>query len=152
MMFLTSSDFAEGQPIPDKYTCDGLSISPPLRWKDAPANTQSFAIVLEAPEKPDGIRVHWLIYNLGADIFELPENMPAAAEFTNGTRQGLNDFKKVGYGAPCPARGYKRQYIFHLYALDSRLNVDKEITEDALMKAMQGHILAEAQLKTTFGR
>lgn len=151
-MFLTGKDFAEGQNFPLKYGCDGLAVSPALTWKDTPAETQSFALILEAPEQPDGIRVHWLIYNLPPDVTELPENMPQASEFMNGTLQGTNDFKKVGYGAPCPARGYKRQYIFKLYALDTLLEVVKESSEEALMKAMQGHILAETQMKTTFGR
>lgn len=149
-MHLTSKDFAEGQILPLKYSVDGLAYSPPLTWQDVPAGTQSLALILEAPEKPDGIRVHWLVYNLPPDLTELAENLPAASDLPNGAVQGVNDFKKVGYGAPAPPRGFRRTYQFKLYALDTLL--DKNLNEEQLLKAMQGHILAEAHLKTTFSR
>jgi hypothetical protein len=149
-MRLTSKDFAEGEVLPLKYSVDGLAYSPPLTWQEVPEGTKSLALIMEAPEKPGGIRVHWIVYNLPPDLSELAENLPTTGDLPNGAVQGVNDFQKVGYGPPAPPRGFRRAYVFKLYALDTLL--DKNLNEPQLLKAMQGHILAETELKTVFSR
>src|SRR5438552_10676499 len=117
MAFIISSPAfqAEGK-IPSKYTCDGINISPPLEWKDPPAGTQSFALIHDDPDAPSGDWVHWVVWNIPPAKSGLPENFPKDKELKDGTRQGMTDFGKIGYGGPCPPSGSHR-YFFKLYAL-----------------------------------
>ena len=146
-----SSAFEEGGMIPRKYACDGADVSPPLSWSGAPAETKSFALVSDDPDAPMGTWVHWVIYNLPANTAELPEAVPAEQELRSGARQGRNDFKKIGYGGPCPPGGTHR-YYFKLYALDTVLNLPAGATKAELREALQGHVLAQGQLMGRYKR
>jgi len=149
---LTSPAFTEGGTIPKRYTGDGEDISPPLRWSDAPDGTRSFALICDDPDAPVGTWVHWVIYEIPADANELPEAVPATETIAGGARQGLNDFKRVGYGGPAPPRGPRHRYYFRLYALDAELGIKPRATKADLLRAMTGHILGEGQLMGTYQR
>lgn len=151
-MTLTSPAFQEGSEIPKKYTCDGAAVSPPLRWKDSPSETKSFALISDDPDAPVGTWVHWVLYDLPAEATELKEEVPTSDTLDNGARQGSNDFGKVGYGGPCPPRGPAHRYFFKLYALDSKMNLKPRATKQQLLNAMKGHILAEAQVMGRYKR
>lgn len=143
---LRSPAFQPDQSIPRKYTCDGPDVSVPLRWTDPPPGTKSFALIVDDPDAPRGTWVHWVLYDLPAETRELPEGLPSQETLPNGAKQGLNDFRRVGYGGPCPPPGPAHRYVFKLYALDSQTNLKPRATKQQLLDAMKGHILAEAQL------
>lgn len=149
---ISSAAFAEGQPIPDQHTCTGPDVSPPLTWTNAPAGTKSFALIADDPDAPMGTWVHWVIYNLPPATTALAENTPPSPELPNGAKQGINDFRQIGYGGPCPPRGKPHHYFFKIYALDTTLNLKSGATKKELLKAMNGHVLAEGQLMGTFQR
>lgn len=144
-MKISSSAFTEGSMIPAKFTCDGANVSPQLEWTGAPQGTKTFAIINDDPDAPVGTWVHWVIFNLPGNATSLPEHIPISETLSNGAKQGKNDFGKIGYGGPCPPGGTHR-YFFKLYALDTELSLKPGITKSDLLKAMQGYILAEAQL------
>lgn len=144
-MDLNSQAFRPGGMIPAKYTCDGANISPPLTLPDPPAGTKSFALIMDDPDAPVGTWVHWVIWNIPATTRALEENVPKTASLPNGTRQGTNDFKRIGYGGPCPPSGTHR-YFFKLYALDSTLNLPPETTKSVLEDTMRRHILGQSEL------
>lgn len=150
-MKLTSSAFSEGGMIPSQYTCDGKDISLPLSWSEVPDGTKSFALICDDPDAPMGTWVHWVIYNIPDTVRQLPEAVPTTEKLNDGSLQGKNDFKRFGYGGPCPPGGTHR-YFFKLYALDTRLDLKAGATKSQLLEAMKGHILAEAQLMGKYGR
>jgi len=149
---ISSTAFAEGQPIPDQYTCAGPDVSPPLTWTNVPTGTKSFALIADDPDAPMGTWVHWVIYNLPPATMSLVENTPPSPELPNGAKQGINDFRQIGYGGPCPPRGKPHHYFFKVYALDTTLNLKSGATKKELLKAMNGHVLAEGRLMGTFQR
>ncbi len=149
---LTSSAFAEGEFIPVKYTCDGDDISPPLQWSNVPAGTRSLALIGDDPDAPAGTWVHWVIYNIPPAVSELATGVPKTKTIAGGARQGITDFKRIGYGGPCPPRGNPHRYFFKLYALDRELPLEPGATKQNLLNAMKGHILAEGQLMGRYGR
>lgn len=151
-MEITSSDFAADSAIPKQYTCQGLNGSPALSWKGAPNGTASFALVCDDPDAPMGTWVHWVVYNMPAQVAGLPGNVRHDEKLADGTCQGVNDFQTIGYGGPCPPPGKAHRYYFKLYALDAMLVLTGRITKDTLETAMQGHILAQAELMGTFKR
>lgn len=148
---VTISAFKEGESIPRQYTCDGVNISPPLEWGGVPKNAKTIAIIADDPDAPAGTWTHWVLYNLPADKIGLIENTPASETLTGGGMQGQNDFRKIGYGGPCPPSGTHR-YFFKLYALDSELPLKPGATRVDLEKAMEGHIVAEGQLMGKYSR
>jgi len=148
---ITSSAFKEGEMIPEKYTCDGKDVSPPLSWTSVPDVTKSIALISDDPDAPMGTWVHWVLYDLPANIKELPENVPPQRQLQNGAKQGTNDFRKIGYGGPCPPGGTHR-YYFKIYALDKETGLGPGATKAELIKAMKGHILAEGQLMGKYKR
>jgi Raf kinase inhibitor-like YbhB/YbcL family protein len=150
-MKITSPAFKEGDMIPSKYTCDGDDISPSLQWTELPKNTQSLALISDDPDAPMGTWVHWVIYNIPPSITGLPEGLPATEKLMNGERQGMTNFGRVGYGGPCPPGGTHR-YYFKFYALDKGLDLKPGATKSQLLKAMEGHILAEAELMGRYTR
>ncbi len=150
-MEITSSAFGSGEMIPAKYTCDGADFSPPLDWSGSPAGTKSFALVCDDPDAPMGTWVHWVIFDIPPSATMLAEGFTREKDLPGGGTQGINDFRKIGYGGPCPPGGTHR-YFFKLYALDTMLGLKPGITKDQLLKAMRGHILAEAQLMGTYRR
>lgn len=150
-MHLRSSAFDNGGIIPAKYTCDGKNVSPPLGWSSAPANTKSFVLICDDPDAPVGTWVHWVYYDIPAKVKYLPENVAPHEHPTSGGTHGINDFHKIGYGGPCPPGGTHR-YYFKIYALDVELNLPPGATKKEVLKAMQGHILGQAQLMGKYRR
>jgi Raf kinase inhibitor-like YbhB/YbcL family protein len=148
---LTSPAFEEGAPIPVKYTCDGEDISPPLEWRDPPTSTASFALVVDDPDAGATTWIHWVIYDLPAEVRQLREGVPTEGRLPSGAAQGQNSWPKIGYGGPCPPSGTHR-YFFSLYALDTLLGADAGLTQSELLQAMEGHLLAQAQLMGTYAR
>ena len=148
---LTSTAFQEGQLIPRQYTCDGVNISPPLEWSGTPPSTKTLAIICNDPDAPVGTWVHWVLYNLAGDKIGLVENVPATESVPGGGVHGTNDFKKIGYGGPCPPSGTHR-YFFKLYALDASFDLKAGATKAEVLKAMDGHIIGQTQLMGTYKR
>ena len=148
---ITSTVFSEGSMIPKGYTCDGEDVSPPLAWTGIPEGTKSLALICDDPDAPVGTWVHWVLFNMPANIKELPANIPPEKIIENGAKHGKNDFRKLGYGGPCPPGGTHR-YYFKLYALDTEINLESGINKAQLLKAMEGHILAEGQLMGRYKR
>lgn len=151
-MTLTSSAFQEGETIPQQYTCSGQDVSPPLQWTAAPKKIRTFALIMDDPDAPAGTWVHWVIFNIPGDRTSLQEAVPPEQSFPTGERQGSNDFKRIGYGGPCPPPGKPHRYYFKLYALDTSLVESSGATKAEVLVACQNHILAEAQLMGRFGR
>lgn len=150
-MTITSSAFDHEGTILRRFTCDGEDLSPPLSWQGVPGGTRSLALIVDDPDAPRKTWVHWVIYNLPADSSGVPENVPAEKKLADGSRQGTNDFGRIGYGGPCPPGGTHR-YYFKLYALDADLDLPPGITKEELLQRMAGHILAEAQLMGRYSR
>ncbi len=149
---LISPAFSEGQPIPLKHTCDGKDVSPPLQWTGIPSGTRSLALIVDDPDAPVGTWVHWVLYSLAPEATGLPENLDKSQYVLRGARQGLNDFKRLGYGGPCPPAGRPHRYFFKLYALDKELDLKPGATKKELLRAMEGHVLDEGQLMGTCAR
>jgi hypothetical protein len=150
---ITSTAFAPEGAIPSLYTCEGKDISPPLAWNGTPAATKSFALIVDDPDAPDPAApkmtwVHWVLYDIPATASGLPEAVQPSA-LPSGTREGVNDWGRTGYGGPCPPIG-RHRYFHKLYALDTVLADLKRPKKAALEKAMQGHILAQAVLIGTY--
>lgn len=148
---ITSPAFRHEGEIPREYTCDGPDKAPTLEWTGAPVGTKSFALIVDDPDAPDPSApkmtyVHWVMYDIPATEKSLRGgNTPA------GARDGLNDWKRTGYGGPCPPIG-RHRYYFKLYALDTTLGDLKTPTKAQLLQAMSGHILASAELMGTYQR
>jgi Raf kinase inhibitor-like YbhB/YbcL family protein len=150
---LKSDAFVNGQSIPAKYSCIGKNISPALTWNDPPAGTQSFALIADDPDAPVGTWVHWVLFNIPADERSLSEDLPVTGKNVdpNAIYFGRNSSGNTRYDGPCPPSGTHR-YFFKLYALDSLVNLLPGATKEELLKAMQGHILAQGELMGTFSK
>ena len=148
---LSSPAFGPGKSIPEKFSCKGSNVSPALIWTGAPANTASYAIIVDDPDAPSGTFVHWVIYNIPSISNGLAEAVPQSPTFDDGTAQGKNSGNSQYYQGPCPPSGTHR-YFFKLYALDSQLELPPGATAVQVMKAMQGHILAQGELMGTFSK
>jgi hypothetical protein len=148
---LSSSAFASGQPIPRKYSCDGQDVSPPLAWGEPPQPTRSFALIADDPDAPGGTFVHWVVYNIPAASRSLPEGVPKVGKLADESVQGSSSWQRLGYGGPCPPGGTHR-YDFKLYALDTTLALPSGAGKQRLLEAMEGHILAQAELMGTYRR
>jgi Raf kinase inhibitor-like YbhB/YbcL family protein len=143
---IVSPAFQAGEKVPQKYTCDGKDVSPPLSWYEPPAGTQSFALISDDPDAPGGTWVHWVIYDLPAGKTGLPEGIPKTETLPDGSKQGVTDFQSIGYGGPCPPAGKPHRYFFKLYALNSNLVLPPKAAKTDLLKAMEGRVLAQAEL------
>lgn len=152
MMKLSSATFGDGQRIPAKYTCEGEDVSPPLAWGEVPEGTRSLALIADDPDAPSGTFSHWVIFNIPPDSRGLTEAMPAKPQLPNSARQGVTDFGGIGYGGPCPPPGKPHRYYFSLYALDQPLDLEAGASRQQVIKAMQGHTLARAQLVGIYQR
>ena len=148
---VTSSAFSHEGMIPKKYTCDAEDVSPALKWSGVPEGTQSLALINDDPDAPMGTWVHWVLFNLPPAETGLQEGVPPVQSLPNGAVQGINDFKKHGYGGPCPPSGTHR-YYFKLYALDQTLNLDSKAAKSDVEGAMKGHILAQGTLMGKYSR
>lgn len=146
MLEVTSPAFEPESRIPKKYTCDGENVSPPLKWSGVPAEAKSLALIVDDPDAPMGTWVHWVLYDLPPDLDALPEGARGMG------KEGVNDFRKTGYGGPCPPRGSEHRYFFKVYALDTVTNLKSGATKRDLENAMRGHILAQGQLIGIYGR
>src|SRR5256885_1714257 len=131
---LKTKAFSEGGAIPKKYTCDGSDLSPALTWAGTPAGTQSLALIADDPDAPVGTWTHWIIWNIPPEP-ALPEGIPKVENLSDGTRQGKNDFKRVGYGGPCPPPGKSHRYFFKLYAIGAKLDVKAGAGRNELERA-----------------
>lgn len=149
---LTCRDFKDGEMIPSKFTCEGVDVSPRLEWSGVPEGTKSLALICDDPDAPVGTWVHWVLYGLPADSTSLPEGVPTDEAIEGGALQGRNDFRRTGYGGPCPPPGKPHRYFFKLYALDSALDLKPGATKKDLEKAMKGHVLAQGQLMGRYKR
>ena len=149
---LTSSAFEAGATIPKQFTCDATDLSPALAWSGAPQNTKSFALIADDPDAPVGTWVHWVLYDLPAETKQLGEGVPKQEQIASGARQGRNDFRRIGYGGPCPPPGPAHRYFFKLYALDAMLNLKAGASKADVEKAMAGHVLGQASLMGTYKR
>ena len=150
-MNLTSVFEPDGR-IPPRYTCEGRDDSPALRWSDVPDNVKSFVVIVNDPDAPGGTFVHWIVYDLPPEARALPEGVPTRESVAGGGPQGLNDFGGVGYGGPCPPGGPPHRYVFTLSALNTRPGLRPGRRVADVRRAMQGHVLAEAELVGRFQR
>lgn len=152
-LILTSTAFSHNGAIPPRFTCDGEDISPELAWTGLPAETRSLALIVDDPDAPDPTApemtfVHWVLYNIPADISGLSEHM-TADRLPPGALEGINDFQRVGYGGPCPPTG-RHRYFHKLYALDRVLPDLSEPCKEELLKAMEGYVLEQTDLIGTY--
>jgi Raf kinase inhibitor-like YbhB/YbcL family protein len=149
-MSVSSAAFADGQSIPDKYTCHGQDISPPLQWSGTPSQAKSIALTCEDPDAPSGTFTHWVIFDVPATATGLPENVSKSATLPDGSEQGKNSFGNTGYNGPCPPGGKLHHYIFKVYALDTSVKLDSGAEREDLLKAIDGHVLSQGQLTGTY--
>jgi Raf kinase inhibitor-like YbhB/YbcL family protein len=149
---ISSTVFPPGGAIPLVYTCDGKDRSPSLSWSGAPPAAQAMALICEDPDAPAGTWVHWVIFNIPASSRGLKEGVSAAAVLDDGSRQGKNDFGRIGYGGPCPPQGKPHRYVFTLYALDRELALQAGCRKADLLAAMKGRVLATASMFATYKR
>jgi Raf kinase inhibitor-like YbhB/YbcL family protein len=148
---IKSTAFEEGDLIPKQYTCDGADVSPQLSWSQPPEGTMSMVLICDDPDAPMGTWVHWVLYGLSPDTLEITENIPDNKEVLGGAKHGINDFRKYGYGGPCPPGGIHR-YFFKLYAVDAEVSLNAGATKDEVLGAIKGHVLAEGQLMGRYSR
>lgn len=148
---LKSEAFSEGKFIPEKYTCQGEDVSPPLSWAGVPDSTESFVLICDDPDAPAGTWDHWLIYNIPADKVSLEESIPKEEE-VQGMSQGVNDFDNIGYGGPCPPPGPSHRYVFRLYALDKNLDLEAGLNKNELLESIESNIIEKTKLVGKFSR
>ena len=152
VLVVSSPAFQEGGKIPAKYTCEGEDVSTALTWSEPPAETQSFALIVDDPDAPMGVFTHWAIFNIPSDSRQLAEAIPAQTQLPSRALQGTNGFGRIGYGGPCPPPGRLHRYQFTLYVLDQSLDLDGGVSKEQLLDAMQGNILARGRLTGTYQR
>ncbi len=149
---LTSEAFKHGDMIPIQYTCDDQDISPPLRWRGVPEDTRSLVLLCDDPDAPRGVWSHWVFYNIPANRSAFGEDMPPDEIFPWGGTQGFNDFRRIGYGGPCPPPGPAHRYFFRLYALDTALNLSPGLNRQQVLDRIEGHIMGQAELMGRYAR
>jgi Raf kinase inhibitor-like YbhB/YbcL family protein len=142
---LSSKAFDHGGAVPDVYSKKGGNVSPPLAWTGVPENTRSLALIVDDPDAPSGLFTHWIVYGIDPATMNLPEHVPARKKLPDGAQQGENGFGERGYGGPQPPRGAHR-YFFHLYALDTDMDLPAGLSREELDSAIDGHVIEEAQL------
>jgi len=149
---LKSPAFKNNERIPRKHTGEGEDASPALAWSNAPAGTKSFALIMDDPDAPVGLWIHWVLYDLPATLTSLPEGVTKKESLPDSSKHGRAwgvkdaEFNRVGYYGPLPPPGKPHRYFFKLYALDQVLGLPSQATNTQVIKAMTGHILAEAQI------
>jgi Raf kinase inhibitor-like YbhB/YbcL family protein len=147
---ITSSAFKAGAAIPAAYSCDGADQSPALSWSGMPPGTKRVALILDDPDAPAGTWVHWVVYDLPADAMQLQAGVVKAETLPNAAKQGLNDFRKIGYNGPCPPPGKPHRYTFRLYALDRPTGLPPRASKAQVLRAIDGHVVAQAELVGTY--
>jgi Raf kinase inhibitor-like YbhB/YbcL family protein len=146
MLTITSRAFAQNGPIPSTFTCDGADVNPPILIGNVPPAAKSLALIMDDPDAPAGTWVHWVVWNIAPATKEIRENT-----VPEGAQEGMSDFRRPGYGGPCPPSGTHR-YYFKLYALDAMLALSQKTDKGGLEKAMQGHVLEKAELVGIYAR
>jgi hypothetical protein len=149
---VSSAAFAEGKEIPIQHTGQGKDTSPPLQWSGVPTGAKSLALIADDPDAPVGTWTHWVLFDLPPTTTELAADTPKSQFLPGGAKQGMNDFRRLGYGGPLPPPGKAHRYFFKLYALDKALDLKSGATKKEVEAAMKGHILAEGQLMGTYQR
>jgi Raf kinase inhibitor-like YbhB/YbcL family protein len=149
---VSSPAIASGASIANDYACTGADRSPALKWSNAPQSTKSYAIIVDDPDAPGGTFIHWVAYNIPSQINSLPAGVPQTGEIAGGGRNGTNGFGHLGYNGPCPPPGKLHHYHFQVFALDSTLTPGDNPDADAVRSAMNGHVVATAELVGTFER
>jgi Raf kinase inhibitor-like YbhB/YbcL family protein len=148
---ISSSSFANGERIPQRFTCDGAGLSPDIQFPQPPAGTKSFLIVMDDQDAPLGF-VHWLLYNVPVSTRDIVEGAASRAELPQGAAEGMNSLSKIGYFGPCPPGNKPHHYVFRLYALDVDLNLPSGQTKKQLAAAVKKHVLAEGQMTGSYVR
>lgn len=155
-MEITSPAFKPKEFIPKKHSCEGDDVSPPLAWAGLPKGTTSLALIMDDPDAPPGTWVHWVLYDLPGELAGLAEGLPKIESLPNGARHGacwgVASFDRVGYFGPCPPPGKPHRYFFKLYALDKKLGLPAKADKGAVLKAMKGHVLGQAELVGMYKR
>ena len=149
---VTSPAFRNGNAVPKQFTCDGSDTPPPLEVSGAPEGTRSFAVIMDDPDAPNGTFTHWLMWDIPITREGLPEDVGHEGDFTDGARQGDNDFGERGYSGPKPPRGETHHYHFKLFALDAPLKLEEGAHKDELLRAMKGHVLDQAEVVGLYRR
>jgi Raf kinase inhibitor-like YbhB/YbcL family protein len=148
---VTSSAFQQGKAIPSQFTCDAADMSPPLAWQGIPDGAKSIVLISDDPDAPVGTWVHWVCYDIPPTVGSLSQNILKVDTLPCGGKQGLTDFRSIGYGGPCPPSGTHR-YFFKVYALDILLNLPAGKTKKEIQTAMKGHVLAQGELMGVYSR
>jgi Raf kinase inhibitor-like YbhB/YbcL family protein len=151
-MTLASRAFKEGAMIPKQHTGEGADVSPALSWSNAPAGTAAFVLVCDDPDAPVGNWVHWVLYDIPADLAALDEGVPRKDTVLGSAKQGRTDFRNNYYQGPMPPPGKPHRYVFKLYAIDRATGLPPGATKEKVLKAIEGHVLAEAQLMGLYQR
>lgn len=152
-MRLESASFREGEPIPREHSRDGGDSHPALSWSDSPPGTATFALVCEDPDAPRGTWIHWVLYDVPVAVMGVPAAVSKAGKHPSGGTQGKNSYGELGWGGPAPPRGHgPHRYVFHLYALDSKLGLPSGLSRADLDAAMRGHVLGEVKLTGIYRR
>jgi Raf kinase inhibitor-like YbhB/YbcL family protein len=149
---LDSKAIKNTRPVPIENTCHGKNISPDLAWEGFPAETKSFAIIVTDPDTDKGTLSHWVMYNIPPTTTQLPEALPKKDILPDGTMQGINHGRKIGYTGPCPPEGQSHRYIFNIYALDTLLNLKPGVDREVVEKAMKGHVIDKGTIVSYFPR
>lgn len=149
---LTSTAFREGATIPKKHTCDGADLSVPLSWTEPPERTEAFALIVDDPDAPGRTWVHWVLDDIPGHTRALAEALPPEGVLADGTKQGVNDFGRLGYGGPCPPPGPAHRYVFRLFALDRKSGLGPGATKEQVLRAIEDCTLASAQLTGIYRR
>lgn len=153
-MRISSPAFADGGPVPRAHTCDGADLSPPLSWSGVLPDAKELALIMDDPDAPGGTWVHWVLYGIPTGVTSLPTGIPTEPELKRPiiARQGVTDFRRVGYGGPCPPPGPAHRYVFTLYALNEMLKLPAGATKAVLLEAMKKITLEKAVLIGRYGR
>ena len=151
-MQLTSPDFGSGAAIPKAFTADGADVSPALVWQGAPTGTRAYALIVDDPDAPVGLWVHWVAFDLPATVTGLAQGQTRAGNLPCGGRQGRNSWSRLGWNGPSPPPGRPHRYFFKLYALSGPLGLEPGATAQSVTSAMKGKLLAETSLMATYGR
>ena len=149
---VSSKSFQSGGEIPKKFTCEGDDVSPQISWSGAPQGTQAFALIADDPDAPAGTWTHWVLYDVPASSTTLNEGTSKSEQLPDGSKQGRNDFHKVGYNGPCPPPGKPHRYFFKVYALDRKLDVKAGAARSDVERAMSGHVQAQGEYMGIYRR
>lgn len=147
-----SPAFKNGERVPEQYTADGADASPQITWSDPPQGTKSFALICDDPDAPMGTWTHWVIYDIPGERTGLPEGISKSKTLPDGTKQGLNTWKRIGYGGPSPPPGKPHRYFFRIYALGGPLGLPPAASKADLLRVIGGHALGQTEFFGTYGR